>query len=127
MTHSPDRCSAADASASTARRPSPLALRVAIEGLINAKLHDALGRPDGSHRLIAHRTSGVTSPDIRRAARQLDEELSRILGTARTGRRQAGRRSTDAADAADAADAVGARPPRRATTGPRPPHDGESK
>ena len=35
------------------------ALRKAIENLINAKLHDALARPGGLSRLIAHRTTGV--------------------------------------------------------------------
>ena len=121
MTQSSNRCSAADSAATTAGRSSPLALRVATEGLINAKLPDALGRPDGLHRLIAQRTNGVTSPDIRRAARQLDEELSRMLGTGRTDRRHEHRRTTKPTDAGDA------RPPRKATTGPRPAIDGESK
>jgi hypothetical protein len=54
-------------------------LRKAIENLINAKLHDALARPGGLGRLIAHRTTGVASPDIRNAERQLDEALSDLL------------------------------------------------
>ena len=54
-------------------------LRKAIENLINAKLHDALARPGGLGRLIAHRTTGVASADIRNAERQLDEALADIL------------------------------------------------
>ena len=42
-------------------------LRKAIEGLINAKLHDALARPGGLERLTAHRVTGVASYDIRNA------------------------------------------------------------
>ena len=54
-------------------------LRKAIENLINAKLHDALARPGGLGRLIAHRTTGVASADIRNAERQLEDALSEIL------------------------------------------------
>jgi hypothetical protein len=54
-------------------------LRKAIENLINAKLHDALGRPGGLDRLIAHRTTGVASWEIRNAEKQLDKTLSEIL------------------------------------------------
>ena len=54
-------------------------LRKAIENLINVKLHDALGRPGGLDRLIAHRTSGVASWEIRNAEKQLDKTLSEIL------------------------------------------------
>jgi hypothetical protein len=54
-------------------------LRKAIENLINAKLHDALARPGGLSRLIAHRTSGVASPDIRNAERQLDQALADVM------------------------------------------------
>jgi hypothetical protein len=54
-------------------------LRKAIENLINAKLHDALGKPGGLGRLVAHRVTGVASYDIRNAERQLDQALSDVL------------------------------------------------
>lgn len=54
-------------------------LRKAIENLINAKLHDALARPGGLDRLIAHRVSGVASWEIRNAEKQLDQALAGIL------------------------------------------------
>ena len=54
-------------------------LRKAIENLINVKLHDALGRPGGLDRLIAHRTTGVASWEIRNAEKQLDKTLSEIF------------------------------------------------
>ena len=54
-------------------------LRKAIENLINAKLHDALGRPGGLGRLIAHRASGVASRDVRDAEQQLEEVIGRLL------------------------------------------------
>ena len=54
-------------------------LRRAIENLIDAKLHDALRRPGGLERLIAQRTSGVASWDIRNAERKLEQTLSEIL------------------------------------------------
>ena len=54
-------------------------LRKAIENLINAKLHDVLSRPGGLERLVAHRTTGVASFDIRNAERQLDTALGDIL------------------------------------------------
>ena len=54
-------------------------LRKAIEGLIDAKLHDALARPGGLDRLIAHRTTGVASYDIRQAERRLEQTLAEIL------------------------------------------------
>ena len=54
-------------------------LRRAIENLINAKLHDALARPGGLDRLIAHRGSGVASWEIRNAEKQLDQALADIL------------------------------------------------
>jgi hypothetical protein len=57
-------------------------LRKAIENLINAKLHDALARPGGLGRLIAQRTTGVASADIRNAERQLDDALNDILSPA---------------------------------------------
>jgi len=46
-------------------------LRHSIENLIDAKLCDALNRRDGLARLIAHRTSGVASADIRSAEARL--------------------------------------------------------
>lgn len=60
-------------------------LRKAIENLINAKLHDALGRPGGLGRLVAHRSTGVASADIRNAERQLDDALSSILSPSDSG------------------------------------------
>ena len=54
-------------------------LRKAIENLINAKLHDALGKPGGLGRLVAHRVTGVASYDIRNAERQLDQTLGELL------------------------------------------------
>ena len=54
-------------------------LRKAIENLIDAKLHDALSRPGGLDRLLAHRRTGVASFDIRMAERRLDETLSELL------------------------------------------------
>jgi hypothetical protein len=54
-------------------------LRKAIENLIDAKLVDALARPDGLNRLLAHRRTGVASPDIRNAERQLNEALEEAL------------------------------------------------
>jgi hypothetical protein len=51
-------------------------LRKAIENLIDAKLVDAMARPDGLNRLLAHRRTGVASPDIRNAERRLDEILA---------------------------------------------------
>ena len=58
------------------------ALRKAIENLINAKLHDALARPGGLGRLVAHRSTGVASPDIRNAERQLEDALTDVLSPA---------------------------------------------
>ena len=54
-------------------------LRRAIEGLVNAKLIDALGKPGGLERLMAHRATGVASFDIRNAERRLDQALAEIL------------------------------------------------
>ena len=54
-------------------------LRRAIEGLINAKVHDALA-PGGVDRLAAHRRTGVASFDIRNAERRLEEALEEVLG-----------------------------------------------
>jgi hypothetical protein len=55
-------------------------LRKAIENLIDAKLVDALSRPDGLNRLLAHRRTGVASPDVRNAERMLDQTLD-VIGT----------------------------------------------
>ena len=54
-------------------------LRKAIEGLIDAKLHDAMARPGGLDRLMAHRRTGVASYDIRMAERRLQETLGELL------------------------------------------------
>jgi hypothetical protein len=54
-------------------------LRRAIENLIDAKLVDAMARPDGLNRLLAHRRTGVASPDIRNAERRLEEMLGELL------------------------------------------------
>ena len=54
-------------------------LRKAIENLINAKLHDALSRPGGLDRLVAHRATGVASWEIRNAEKQLDLALTEVL------------------------------------------------
>jgi hypothetical protein len=54
-------------------------LRKAIENLINAKLHDALAKPGGLDRLIAHRVTGVASWEIRNAEKQLDQALCDLL------------------------------------------------
>jgi hypothetical protein len=54
-------------------------LRKAIENLIDAKLVDAMARPDGLNRLLAHRRTGVAAPDIRNAERRLEETLAELL------------------------------------------------
>jgi hypothetical protein len=54
-------------------------LRKAIENLINVKLHDALAKPGGLDRLIAHRSMGVASFAVRQAERQLDDALTELL------------------------------------------------
>ena len=54
-------------------------LRKAIENLIDAKLVDAMARPDGLNRLLAHRRTGVAAPDIRNAERRLEETLGELL------------------------------------------------
>lgn len=54
-------------------------LRKAIENLMNAKLHDALAKPGGLDRLIAHRVTGVASWEIRQAEKNLDNVLADIL------------------------------------------------
>jgi hypothetical protein len=54
-------------------------LRKAIENLINVKLHDALSKPGGLDRLIAHRTTGVASFAVRQAERQLEDSIAQVL------------------------------------------------
>lgn len=54
-------------------------LRKAIENLINVKLHDALAKPGGLDRLVAHRSAGVASFAVRQAERQLDQTIEQIL------------------------------------------------
>jgi hypothetical protein len=54
-------------------------LRKAIESLINAKLHDALAKPGGLERLMAHRVTGVASYDIRNAERKLEQAITETL------------------------------------------------
>lgn len=58
-------------------------LRKAIEALIDAKLHDAIGKPGGLDRLLAHRRTGVASFDIRNAERKLQDALAGVLVEAR--------------------------------------------
>jgi hypothetical protein len=53
-------------------------LRKSIENLLNVKLHDALA-PGGLDRLKAHRLTGVLSPTIRAAQRDLDSVLAEVL------------------------------------------------
>jgi len=62
--------------------PQAETLRKAIENLIDAKLHDALARPGGLDRLVAHRRTGVASFDIRNAERKLEQTLAEILSGA---------------------------------------------
>jgi hypothetical protein len=40
---------------------------------------DAMARPDGLNRLLAHRRTGVAAPDIRNAERRLEETLVELL------------------------------------------------
>jgi hypothetical protein len=54
-------------------------LRKAIENLIDAKLHDAMAKPGGLDRLMAHRRTGVASYDIRMAERKLQESIAEML------------------------------------------------
>ncbi len=54
-------------------------LRKAIENLIDAKLHDALSKPGGLDRLLAHRRSGVASYDIRMAEKKLQESIAELI------------------------------------------------
>ena len=57
----------------------PQQLRRAIENLIDAKLLDAVGKPGGLDRLLAHRRTGVASFDIRAAEKKLDEALQALV------------------------------------------------
>jgi hypothetical protein len=54
-------------------------LRKAIENLIDAKLLDAMAKPGGLDRLLAHRRTGVASFDIRQAERKLQESIAELL------------------------------------------------
>jgi hypothetical protein len=56
-------------------------LRKAIENLIDAKLLDAMAKPGGLDRLLAHRRTGVASFDIRQAERKLQESIAELLET----------------------------------------------
>jgi hypothetical protein len=62
--------------------PQAETLRRAIENLIDAKLVDALARPDGLNRLLAHRRTGVATPDIRNAERRLEQTLDELMAFA---------------------------------------------
>lgn len=64
-------------------------LRKAIESLIDAKLHDAIAKPGGLDRLVAHRSTGVASYDIRNAERRLEQTLVEILAAETAGERSA--------------------------------------
>jgi hypothetical protein len=55
-------------------------LRKAIDNLIDAKLQDILIRPGGLDRLLAHRRSGVCSPDIRNAQKNLEATITELFG-----------------------------------------------
>ncbi len=54
-------------------------LRKAIENLIDAKMMDAIARPGGIDRLLAHRQTGVATFDIRNAERKLQETIAGVL------------------------------------------------
>ena len=58
------------------------ALRKAIENLIDAKLLDAMSKPGGLDRLLAHRRTGVASFDIRQAERKLQDSITEMLAPA---------------------------------------------
>ena len=61
-------------------------LRKAIDNLIDAKLQDILIRPGGLDRLLAHRRSGVCSPDIRNAQKQLEATLGEMFAEVGAGK-----------------------------------------
>ena len=54
-------------------------LKRAIVNLINAKLYDALATPGGLMRLVANRTTGVASADVRNAEKQLSQVLRQMV------------------------------------------------
>ena len=54
-------------------------LKRAIVNLINAKLYDALATPGGLMRLVANRTTGVASADVRNAEKQLSQALREMV------------------------------------------------
>ena len=60
-------------------------LRKAIDNLIDAKLQDILIRPGGLDRLLAHRRSGVCSPDIRNAQKSLEATIAEMFGEVEVG------------------------------------------
>ena len=64
-------------------------LRRAIENLMTVKLLDAIARPGGVDRLLAHRVTGVASREVRDA----ESELERVLCDAITAANNSGRRS----------------------------------
>jgi hypothetical protein len=57
----------------------PDSLGFAIGKLLDAKLCDLMGKPDGRVRFAAHLASGVVSPQIRSAQRQLEDVLSAAI------------------------------------------------
>ncbi len=61
-------------------------LRQAMESLMDAKLCDVLARPQAAARLVEQRCTGVASYDVRKAERQLDEVLARVLERSRNRR-----------------------------------------
>jgi hypothetical protein len=61
-------------------------LRKAIDNLIDAKLQDILIRPGGLDRLLAHRRSGVCSPDIRNAQKKLESTLGELFAEVALGK-----------------------------------------
>ena len=61
-------------------------LRKAIDNLVDAKLQDILIRPGGLDRLLAHRRSGVCSPDIRNAQKQLEATLNEMFAEVGAGK-----------------------------------------
>jgi hypothetical protein len=54
-------------------------LGFAIGKLLDTKLCDLMGRPDGPVRFAAHLASGVVSPQIRSAQRHLEHVLSAAI------------------------------------------------
>lgn len=62
------------------------ALRKAIDNLVDAKLQDILIRPGGLDRLLAHRRSGVCSPDIRNAQKRLEQTMAEMFSEVAVGK-----------------------------------------